>query len=55
MLSISLMEANGVQDQGSAVDNHEYETCPFFENYDKQGTQKIFPPGVYTLEDQVHL
>eukprot|EP00268_Persea_americana_P022616 TRINITY_DN2249_c0_g1_i4.p1 TRINITY_DN2249_c0_g1~~TRINITY_DN2249_c0_g1_i4.p1 ORF type:complete len:278 (+),score=49.12 TRINITY_DN2249_c0_g1_i4:1339-2172(+) len=34
-----------------AVENPNIPTCPFFENYEKAGSEALLPPGVYTLQD----
>ncbi|KAH9318268.1 hypothetical protein KI387_020037, partial [Taxus chinensis] len=34
-----------------AIENPNIEMCQFYENYDRQGTEAILPPGVYTLHD----
>ncbi|KAK9281348.1 hypothetical protein L1049_004248 [Liquidambar formosana] len=34
-----------------SVENPNVQTCEFFENYEKAGSDAVLPPGVYTLQD----
>ena len=43
---------NMLNDDGDDTNhNDDIELCPFFEEYDKKGSEALLPAGVYTLQD----
>ncbi|GAB2232535.1 hypothetical protein Drorol1_Dr00011574 [Drosera rotundifolia] len=34
-----------------AIENANIPTCPFYEKYEKAGSEAVLPPGVYTMQD----